>query len=203
MPVAWPKAQASLMPVFLNASNKPHREYVLIGKERHDIGRPGDVGYPIRGIIRDSFLLIRNFEVARWPAGNPETGYLNTDGSPTKTQILDDRREGNDSTAWQLAFGKRPPLEMFNVELDRDCMTNLAGQPRYAQVQAELIRQMEEQLVARATRESSGTATSSTRYPYANPGEQGFYEKYLADPDGTQAGWVNATDFEPGPIGEE
>ena len=29
------------------------RDDVLIGMERHDIGRPGDVGYPIRGIITE------------------------------------------------------------------------------------------------------------------------------------------------------
>ncbi len=39
-----------LMPVF---ANTPHdmREHVLIGKERHDIGRPNDAGYPMRGIV--------------------------------------------------------------------------------------------------------------------------------------------------------
>ena len=61
------------------------RDYVLIGKERHDIGRPEDQGYPIRGIVTGEFLYVKNFEPGRWPAGNPETGYLNCDGSPTKT----------------------------------------------------------------------------------------------------------------------
>lgn len=27
------------------------RNYVMIGKERHDVGRPNDRGYPIRGLI--------------------------------------------------------------------------------------------------------------------------------------------------------
>ena len=27
------------------------RDHVLIGKERNDIGRPGDAGYPTRGIV--------------------------------------------------------------------------------------------------------------------------------------------------------
>jgi hypothetical protein len=30
------------------------RYYAMIGKERHDIGRPNNAGYPIRGIIRVS-----------------------------------------------------------------------------------------------------------------------------------------------------
>ena len=33
----------------------PRRDHVLIGKERHDVGRPRDEGYPIRGMI---FLLL-------------------------------------------------------------------------------------------------------------------------------------------------
>ena len=57
----------------------PARDHVLIGKERTDIGRPHDGGYPIRGIVRGGWLYLRNFEPARWPAGNPETGYLDCD----------------------------------------------------------------------------------------------------------------------------
>ena len=32
------------------------RDHVLIGRERNDVGRPGDLGYPIRGIVKDGFL---------------------------------------------------------------------------------------------------------------------------------------------------
>lgn len=61
---------------------------MCIGKERHDIGRPGDAGYPIRGIITEKWLYLVNYESSRDPAGNPETGYLNYDASPTKTLLL-------------------------------------------------------------------------------------------------------------------
>ena len=67
---------------------QPARDHVLIGQERHDIGRPHDWGYPIRGIVKNDLLYLHNFEPTRWPACNPETGYLNCDGSPTKTHIL-------------------------------------------------------------------------------------------------------------------
>src|SRR3546814_18810501 len=67
----------------------PHRNFVLVGKERHDVGRPEDQGYPIRGIVRDSMLYLRNFKPKRWPSGNPETGYLNPDGGAPKTFIID------------------------------------------------------------------------------------------------------------------
>ena len=74
--------------VFKNLKNTPPREHMIIGKERHDVGRENDEGYPVRGIVKGNYFYSRNFKPHRWPAGNPETGYLNTDGSPTKTEIL-------------------------------------------------------------------------------------------------------------------
>ncbi|MES2697161.1 MAG: sulfatase, partial [Verrucomicrobiota bacterium] len=71
----------SLMPILRDAAPvagrvQPGRDYLLIGQERHDIGRAGDVGYPVRGMYRDGFLYLRNFEPARWPMADPITGYL-------------------------------------------------------------------------------------------------------------------------------
>ena len=34
-----------------------NRDHVLIGKERHDVGRPNDAGYPIRGIVKGGLPL--------------------------------------------------------------------------------------------------------------------------------------------------
>lgn len=101
-----------------------YRNYVLIGKERHDVGRPHDWGYPIRGIITKNYLYIHNFKTDRWPAGNPETGYLNCDGSPTKTWILNHRNDPRDRIYWQLSFGKRPADELYNINKDPNCMEN-------------------------------------------------------------------------------
>ena len=55
------------------------------------MGRPNNQGYPIRGILRGDFLYLRNYEPTRWPVGNPETGYPNTDGSPTKSITIEAR----------------------------------------------------------------------------------------------------------------
>lgn len=104
----------------------PKRDHVLIGKERHDIGRPNDQGYPIRGIIKDDMLYLENFETSRWSSGNPETGYLNCDGSPTKTVCLNSRFIPESKKYWDLNFGKRIEEEMYKVNEDRDCMKNLA-----------------------------------------------------------------------------
>lgn len=186
----------SLTAVLSNSATEPHREFVLIGKERHDVGRPGDVGYPIRGIVQGSFLLIQNYETARWPAGNPETGYLNTDGSPTKTEILNRRRQGQDTELWKRAFGKRPSVEMFNVQTDRDCMNNLADQQRYADQRAKLQQRMLATLRDERDPRVLGDGKVFDQYRYANEKERGFHEKFTSDTDSVRAGWVEASDFE-------
>ena len=76
----------------------PKRDYVMIGKERHDYSRPGNQGFPIRGIVGKDFLYLHNYKIDLWPAGNPELGYLDVDGSPTKTQILELYRSGTDAS---------------------------------------------------------------------------------------------------------
>ena len=106
---------------------EPGRDHVLIGKERHDVGRPHDWGYPIRGIVKGKLLYVRNFQTDRWPAGNPETGYLNCDGSPTKTECLQARKNPETKKYWQMAFGKRPTEELYDLAEDPDELVNLAA----------------------------------------------------------------------------
>ena len=99
----------SLTNLFGGEAGTPNRrDHVLIGKERHDVGRPHDQGYPVRGIVKGDFLYLQNFEPDRWPAGNPETGYLNTDGGATKTVILNQRRNGTDTKRWEWCFRQTP-----------------------------------------------------------------------------------------------
>ena len=186
----------SLTSFFSDRSEKPHREFLLIGKERHDVGRPDDAGYPIRGIVQGPFLLIRNYKTDRWPAGNPRTGYLNTDGSPTKTEILKARREGRDDTHWQLAFGLRPEYEMFNIETDRECLSNIADATRYAEVRAQMEKNMTQSLRAEGDPRVLGNGNLFDEYPYANGRERNFYSQYMKDPTSVRAGWVNPSDFE-------
>ena len=191
-----PSPGKSLTPFFGGHSKEPHREFLLIGKERHDVGRPGDGGYPIRGIVQGPFLLIRNYKIDRWPAGNPQTGYLNTDGSPTKTEILESQRQGRDKTHWQLAFGFRPEYEMFNIETDRECLSNIADATRYAEVRAQMEKTMTQSLRAEGDPRVIGNGDLFDEYPYANSRERHFYSQYLDDPTSVRAGWVNPGDFE-------
>ena len=63
---------------------------------------------------------IHNFETSRWPACNPETGYLNCDGSPAKTLVLNGRTADATRKYWDLCFGKRPQEELYDVAADPD-----------------------------------------------------------------------------------
>jgi hypothetical protein len=171
---------------------------VLIGKERHDIGRPNDWGYPIRGIVKDGMLYLHNFEPSRWPACNPETGYLNTDGSPTKTVVLQSRTTA-ERKFWELCFGKRPQEELYNVQADPDCIKNLAGQPEHEAIQAALKDELFEALRAQEDPRMFGQGHVFDEYRYADPRLRGFYERYMAG-EKLKAGWVNESDFEKAPL---
>ncbi|MHC4996324.1 MAG: sulfatase family protein, partial [Planctomycetota bacterium] len=177
----------------------PRRDHVLIGKERHDVGRPDDQGYPIRGIVKGGVLYLENFEPERWPAGNPETGYLNTDGSPTKTEILNMRRDGSNAAYWKGSFGKRPPVEMFNVAADRECMTNVSDDPTYAALRAAMKEQMYAELHAQEDPRILGRGYYFDQIIYQDKGTTNFYNRFMKGEE-LRAGWVNKSDFEREPI---
>ena len=175
------------------------RDHVLIGKERHDIGRPNDAGYPIRGIVKDGWLYLHNYETDRWPAGDPKTGYLNCDGSPTKTVILDLRRSGEDPRFWQSNFGKRPAEQLYQVSQDRFCTDNVSSS---VPDRREALRtQMVDELKAQGDPRMNGQGYIFDEYPYANKGQQHFYEKFSEGKlTPNNAGWVNPSDFETKPV---
>jgi N-sulfoglucosamine sulfohydrolase len=170
------------------------RDFVLVGKERHDVGRPDDQGYPVRGIFKGDYLYLRNFKPERWPKGNPETGYLNCDGSPTKTYILDTRRKKGIMEYWQLNFVKRVAEEMYNVVEDPFCMNNLADDEAYAELKTELETEMTEQLTAQGDPRILGNGDIFDNYPYQGA-VQNYYNRYMAG-EKVPAGWVNDTDYD-------
>lgn len=177
----------------------PARDHALVGKERHDVGRPNDVGYPIRGIHQNGMLYLRNYEIERWPAGNPETGYLNCDGGATKTSILQARRSGAELRHWQMAFGKRAAEELYEVAKDVDCITNLADDPKYKAIKQQLRQRMERELKAQGDPRMFGRGYIFDQYQYANPEQRNFYERFMRG-EKLKAGWVNESDFEKEPI---
>ena len=174
----------------------PVRNHMLIGKERHDIGRPNDWGYPIRGIIKDDLLFLMNFKPDRWPAGNPETGYLNTDGSPTKTICLNARSDPATIKYWQWNFGKRPLEELYNIVDDPECMINLANDPAFKGPQSQLKDQLMTELKGQGDPRVFGNGDVFDNYPYSEDARRGFYERFMGG-EKIPTGWVNPSDYRP------
>jgi arylsulfatase A-like enzyme len=177
----------------------PERNHVLIGKERTDVGRPHNRGYPIRGIVTASHLYLRNYEPSRWPAGNPETGYLDTDGSPTKSLILELGRQNRADKFWQLNFGLRPAEEFYDLTTDADCAQNLAADPAQQSRMQSLRERMETALRAQNDPRQFGRGRVFDEYQPTSGG--GFYEQFMRG-EGPKAGWVNETDFERQPVAQ-
>lgn len=174
-----------------------NRNSVLLGKERHDVGRPDDGGYSVRSIIEDGFLYIKNNNPERWPAGNPETGYLNCDGSPTKTLILNLRRQGVTQEFWKLSFAKRGDEELYNLGSDADCIINLAIDPSYNALKRRLADRLFDELLLQEDPRIVSDGTVFDRYPYADNSTRDFYNRYMKKEIWRKtAGWVDSTDFE-------
>lgn len=187
---------SSLARYFKTSKSKlkaPKDNYVLLGQERHDVGRPNDVGYPVRGIVKDGFLYLINYENDRWPAGNPETGYTNTDGSPTKTEILNLNRSGENSYYWNLNFGKHPKEELFKISVDENCLNNLALDNQYKSIKLKLRKLLESELRKQKDPRIFGNGAIFDRY-VPDRGAN-FYEQYMRG-EKVSSGWINDTDFE-------
>jgi len=186
----------SLKDIF-DSKPKKDRNYILLGQERHDYGRPKNQGYPIRSIIQDGFMYIYNFKPKLWPAGNPETGYLNTDGSPTKTNILNLRRNGIDWSFWLLCFGPHPQEELYQINIDRDCLVNLANAEPYRELKEKLKKKLFDNLNNQQDPRILGNGDIFDHYPFNEELDKNFYERFMKGKiKKYQTVWVNPDDYE-------
>jgi len=175
----------------------PSRDHVIIGRERQDVGRPNDQGYPVRGIVKNNFIYTQNFEPERWPSGNPETGYMDTDGSPTKTEILKMYRTHKDSTYWQLAFGKRGSEELYNLTEDEYGMSNLSNEPECKKIKEELRKVLMNELTLQKDPRILGKGEVFDNYPYSNKNVRNFYKRFM-NGEKIKTNWINDEDYEKG-----
>jgi N-sulfoglucosamine sulfohydrolase len=203
-----PSPGISLFDIFRSGKSgqvNPERDFVLIGKERHDYSRPNNAGYPIRGIVGKDHLYLYNYELDRWPAGNPELGYLDCDGSPTKTVVLNQRREGKSSKHWNVSFGKRTVHEeLFNIADDPECMQNLAGSEKAAVLKHEMKERMETMLNEQGDPRMAGNGAVFDTYRFSEERGWNFYERFMAGeftPEDTN--WIEPSDYESAPLEEK
>ncbi|MDF1815946.1 MAG: sulfatase [Verrucomicrobiales bacterium] len=165
----------------------PDRSFTLLGKERHDIGRTDgellSVAYPARAIRNDDFLYVRNFAPHRWPGCDPELGLLNCDNSPTKSYLTGLTKDSPEYHYYEKAFGKRPGEELYDMQADPDCVTNLAGNPQYRETMAALWAQLESSLKAQGDPRVLGKGDIFDFYPNRNISrQQKLYNRPDYDP---------------------
>lgn len=185
----------SLLPLLKGETNGS-RDFVLIGKERHDVGRPNDYGYPIRGIVKNGWMYLRNYWPDLWPAGNPECGYSTVDASPTKTEILQSRHNPDTKFYWDWSFGKRPPEELYYLADDPYCIKNLSYEEKYIAMKDSLRDKMEEELKKQNDPRMFGKGYIFHTYFYTWGKYRNLYEKMVINKEKIVPRWINASDVE-------
>lgn len=147
----------------------PTRDHTILGKERHDMGRTDGnlitVSYPARAIRNEKYLYVRNFKPERWPVGDPEYGYLNCDGSPTKKYLVDLEESNPDYKYFQMAFGLRPGEELYDMVNDLDCINNLAMNAELAETKEQLWAQLKSELTKQGDPRILGKGDIFDYYP--------------------------------------
>ena len=156
-----------------------NRDVMLTGKERHDLGRPNDWGYPVRAIRTKEFLYVHNFFPDRWPAGNPETNFGNCDDSPTKEVI-----KTLGGYYYDLSFGKRPADELYRITDDPECVRNLAEDLAFQKTIEELRYEMMRLLEAEGDPRALGNGAIFDTYQYVSSRKKA-YDTWLKAQDTT------------------
>ena len=133
------------------------RGWALIGRERHvKDARNGFLPYPVRALRTPDFLYVINFKPERWPMGDPlhlESGapldfaklaaettltVMDLDASPTKAELVLRRDEEDMVRFAEIAWGRRPAEELYELKTDPHQMRNLADDAAFAAKKAEL-----------------------------------------------------------------
>lgn len=164
------------------------RTWVVTGRERHVAGaREEFLPYPQRAFRTKDYLYIINFKPERWPLGDPfnlsndeppgaealrentMVTFMDMDASPTKAWLVTHRNEPQWKRHYDLAFAKRPREELYVLARDPHQVNNVAADPQYAKVRAEL----EERLLAELQRTGDPRLVDDGRFfetpPLAGP----------------------------------
>lgn len=146
---------------------------VFSGRERHSSSRYLNWGYPQRAIRNGEYLYIWNMKPKRWPAGAPQkfdpndtvvllpmygldaqgkyiptAAFTDIDDCPTKTFLIENHDQDNIEMYFELANGKRPEYELYNLNKDPFCLKNLAGTEAFRTIKNELNKKLLKELKA-------------------------------------------------------
>ena len=161
----------------LAGKDKSDRSYVLHGKERHVPGQEGkDMGgYPTRAIRTHDFLYLHNFRPDRWPAGTPNyqkaaikgAWLSDCDNGPTKTYTVENRdKDAHHRGLYELAFGKRPATELYDLKKDPDQLVNIAADSAYAETVKKLKAHLFAELKKTNDPRVTGNGPDFDKFPY-------------------------------------
>ena len=174
------------------------RTFVVIGRERHvAAAREGGLPYPQRAIRTHDYLYILNFAPDRWPMGDPgglddptaqpppyevlchdtQLVYGDLDAGPTKAWMIHHRGEEEVRALFELGFGKRPAEELYDLRTDPDHMNNVAGQPEYSDIKADLSAKLMQVLQEQDDPRVAETPCRFEHLPYAGDLEEGPWGK--------------------------
>jgi uncharacterized sulfatase len=165
----------------------PMRTWVVTGRERHvAAAREGNLPYPHRALRTREYLYIRNFKPDRWPMGDPRNitdktaptqaklendtfvTFADMDASPTKAWLVAHRNDPQWKAHYDLAFGKRPAEELYDLRKDPDQVKNVAAEPAYAAEKAKLAKQLTQILKDAGDPRVTGDGGTFERAPFTD-----------------------------------
>lgn len=180
----------------------PSRTAVYSARERHSSSRFNSLSYPQRCIRTHQYLYIRNFKPERWPAGPaqkyakavysadgklldgklgpPHGAYHDIDACPTLTYLIENRSDPKIRHYLDLAVGKRPAEELFDIKKDPGCLNNLAEKAEFAEVKQQLSDRLLEYLKETGDPRVSGNGDVWETYPRVS------HLRWFPEPDWVQ-----------------
>lgn len=162
--------------LFSKVMTKPNRDFVLTGRERHTHARPDNLGYPARAFRTKDYLFVKNYKPDRWPIGDPVPvteendarndvegfsklypGYLDIDGSPSKTFMMENKDHESVQNLFHNAFEKRPAEQLYDIKNDPYCVNDLSGNPEYDEIKMDLRQKLDAELKKQGDPRMSGS----------------------------------------------
>jgi arylsulfatase A-like enzyme len=148
----------------------PERTYVVTGRERHVAdARDGNLPYPQRSIVTKKIKYIKNFKPERWPIGSFSKDLKDIDGGPTKAWYLTNYCNPTYKYYMEIAFGKRPYEELYDLENDKWEVNNVVNLPEYQKKKQELSAKLDSILISTGDPRMVGDGNTFDRYPYTIP----------------------------------
>ncbi|MEZ6056447.1 MAG: sulfatase-like hydrolase/transferase [Planctomycetaceae bacterium] len=157
------------------------RNAVFSSRERHSSSRYWNQAYPVRAMRTPDYLCLHNLRPERAPAGPPVrfaggvpegaltdlySGFPDIDACPTLTHLIDLKDDPQFGRFLNLATDHRPEFEIFDINKDPHCLTNLADRPEFQETATTLKERLRQHQ----------QATGDPRYVHPDRGD--VFETY-------------------------